>query len=225
MNAKDLLRGDDRRGFLRRATQMLVGGSFAAGAGSSAAASLSARQPTLQPDPSDDKLWRPRAADPLIGEIMMVGFNFAPRGWALCDGQLLPIAQNSALFSLLGTIYGGDGRTTFALPDLRGRFPTHMGTGAGLSQRQIGSRGGTETTTLNATEMPAHAHGLSSLPDVQVRGIGDQIRGVPEGSDQGAATLAVATESTGGSQAHNNMPPFLCINFVIALTGVFPSRN
>ncbi|WP_299312416.1 tail fiber protein [uncultured Aquimarina sp.] len=100
--------------------------------------------------------------EPFVGQIMAVGFNFAPRGWALCDGQLLPISQNSALFSLLGTIYGGDGRTTFALPDLRGRVSIHQGGGPGLSNRRIGQKGGEETHTLNVPEMPSHNHSTSN---------------------------------------------------------------
>lgn len=133
-------------------------------------------------------------SDPLLGEIRMFGGNFPPRGWALCDGQLLPIANNSALFSILGTIYGGDGRTTFALPDLRGRFPMHPGRGPGLSSRSIGDRGGSET----------HAH-----PVIDYQGENK----VPFDGRNAAADFA------------GHMPPFTCVNFIIALQGIFPSRT
>ncbi|MEO0558929.1 MAG: tail fiber protein [Bacteroidota bacterium] len=148
----------------------------------------------------------------------MVGFNFAPRGWALCDGTLLPINQYQALFSLLGTIYGGDGRTTFALPDLRGRMPMHVGTGPGLSPRSQGQRSGSETETLTTGQVPAHSHPVSQ---VQVRGTGSETVGLATGGDQGTS----ATATSGGGQSHNNMPPFLVVNFVIALQGLFPSRS
>lgn len=161
----------------------------------------------------------PLPADPLLGEIMMVGFNFSPRGWAFCDGQLLAIAENTALFALLGTIYGGDGRTTFGLPDLRGRVPVHAGTGPGLTPRPLGQRAGTEAVTLTGDQVPAHEH---THPQVQVRGLGPQTVGVAPGGVQGSTT---ATSATGGDQAHPNMPPFLVIHFCIALTGVFPSRD
>lgn len=209
----------DRRRFMSRVGAVLFGGGAAAAA-----------SPALALDNSDESqgaggVWSPRAVEPFIGEIMMVGFNFAPRGWAFCDGSLLPIAQNTALFSLLGTIYGGDGRTTFALPDLRGRVPMFYGSGPGLSTRQIGERGGVESVTLTTPQTPAHTHEVSQLPDAKVRGAGDQIRGIPTGADEGTFTLATNTGSVGGGQAHENMPPFLAVNFVIALVGQFPSRN
>ena len=137
--------------------------------------------------------------EPFIGEVSMFGGNFAPRGWALCDGQLLPISQNTALFSLLGITYGGDGRTTFALPDLRGRTPIGQGTGPGLTPRTLGQRSSPETVTLNTAQMPSHNH---TLP-YPVNG----------------------TQNTGGSQEHENMQPFLGLNPIIALQGLFPSRN
>ena len=155
---------------------------------------------------------------PFLGEIFMAGFNFAPLGYLSCSGQLLPISTYSALFSLLGTTYGGDGRTTFGLPDLRGRVPISSGQGAGLSDRTLGASGGQEAHTLTAAELPAHSH---PLPEAQVRGTGTQVVGATTGGDRGTS----ATGAAGGGQPHNNMPPFLAVNFYIATEGVFPSRS
>jgi microcystin-dependent protein len=174
-------------------------------------------------------------SEPFVGEIMMFGSNFCPRGWANLDGQLLPINQNDALFSLLGTTYGGDGRTTFGLPDLRGRVPLHVGQGPGLTNKNLGAKGGTEKHTLTISEMPKHQHGLNAS-----KGRGSQP--VPTGNllaTQSRKTPIYATAKRGGltpmhkaavgpvgkSQAHNNMPPFLTIRFCIAVQGVYPSRN
>jgi microcystin-dependent protein len=178
-----------------------------------------------------------QAQEPFIGEIVMFGGNFAPRGWALCDGQLLAINQNQALFSILGTTYGGDGRTTFGLPDLRGRFAMHKGTGPGLSSRRLGEKGGTETETLTTAQIPAHTHtptvnafsseGDSTTPDNNIWAKSGQ--GDPDyytGEDNRIMSAdAVQIANAGGGQAHNNMPPFQAVNYIIALTGVFPSRN
>ncbi len=173
--------------------------------------------------------------DPFIGEIKMVGFNFPPRGWATCDGQLLPISQNTALFSLLGTQYGGDGQTTFALPDLRGRVATHQGQGPGLSSRTIGEVLGEENHTLITTEIPAHTHPVTVNPacSAEDASSGSPIGQVPATPAAPAytspATGAMAASSgtagpTGGSQPHNNMQPTLTVNFIIALQGIFPAR-
>jgi microcystin-dependent protein len=188
--------------------------------------------------------------DPFIGQITAFGFNFAPRGWAQCNGQLMPVAQNTALFSLLGTTYGGDGRTTFALPDLRGRVPINYGTGPGLSTYQIGQRSGIEYVTLNALEMPSHSHNVSvSSIAATLKGLADEA----DGTNVTGASLAnpesgaiysgdapdtamhadsiqvtggdVTLAPTGGSQPHMNMQPFLVVNWCIALLGLFPSRN
>lgn len=162
----------------------------------------------------------------------MFGFNFAPRNWAFCDGQLLPIAQNTALFSLLGTTYGGDGRTTFGLPDLRGRVPLHdgSGTGPGLSSYSLGQQGGLETVTLTAQQIPPHNHLQACSSD-------DPNSGSPAGnfpaavsppiysSGANAAMANTAVGNAGGGQQHENRQPYLAINFCIALQGVFPSRN
>lgn len=170
--------------------------------------------------------------DPFIGEVQWFAGNFAPRGWALCDGQLLAISQNSALFSILGTTYGGDGRTTFALPDVRGRVMVHAGTGPGLTNRRLGQRGGTEIETLTADKMPSHTH-------TQRASGGSATAVVPNGNvlaspgrtrlyDSGVANAdmdASAITSTGGSQSHNNMQPYQALNCIIAVQGTFPSRN
>lgn len=160
--------------------------------------------------------------DPFIGQIVMFGGNFAPRGWAFCDGQLLDIASNQALFSILGTTYGGDGRTTFALPDLRGRSAMHPGSGPGLTPRALGARGGAESVTLTTQEMPSHHHGV-----IAATGPVDPTQPKYVESQAAATSVTVAdrTDNVGGGQAHNNMAPFTCVNFIIALVGVFPSRN
>jgi microcystin-dependent protein len=183
-------------------------------------------------------------AEPFLAQIVMFGGNFAPRGWAYCDGQLLPIAQNTAVFSLLGTTYGGDGRTTFALPDLRGRLPMHPGSGPQLTPRQLGQKSGSESNVLTVGQLPAHGHQLD--PAVSVArmsvsaAVGDQtspVGHVPAVANDGESNYAEAggeenqigvsgsTADAGGGQPVNNLPPFLCVNFIIALQGVFPSRN
>lgn len=179
--------------------------------------------------------------DPFIGQIMMVGFNFAPRGWALCNGQLLSVASNTALFSLLGTTYGGDGRTTFGLPDLRGRCAVGMGHGPGLTDRRIGAELGSETVTLNQNELPSHTHQLmgnntdattndptnSSLAkdNVVVERGGDAIPVNSYVAGAASVPMGASISNAGGNQAHNNMQPFLVTNYIIALQGVFPSRS
>lgn len=178
--------------------------------------------------------------EPFLGQIMIVGFNFAPRGWAMCDGQLLPISQNTALFSLLGTTYGGDGRTSFGLPDLRGRSPLHVGNGPGLTNRSWGQRVGKETHTLQITEIPSHTHDSSGLkmqgssnqantdePDGSVFAVGaeDIYREAAADSEMHNSAITGNLGNTGGSQAHNIMQPTLALYHVIALTGIFPSRS
>ena len=169
-------------------------------------------------------------SEPFIAEVRIFAGNFAPRGWAFCNGQLLPISQNTALFSLIGTTYGGDGRTTTALPNLEGRAPMHPGRGPGLTSRRLGQRGGVETVTLSEAQMPNHNHSLSGSGE-------DGNSQNPGGNHFGAGTFMYRTPSnlqpgaeqtlpqTGGSQAHNNMQPFLTMNFIIALVGLYPSRS
>ncbi|MEK3883329.1 tail fiber protein [Paenibacillus sp. PL2-23] len=168
-----------------------------------------------------------------VGEIRMVSGNFAPKGWAKCDGQLIAIAQNTALFSLLGTTYGGDGRTTFALPDLRGRAPMQQGQGAGLSHHALGEAGGAPNVTLQPAEMPAHTHvpqyatsGSSGSPENAVWAGIVQGRGAYPvyGTAPDAAMNPGALSPTGGSQPHNNMQPYLGVNYIIALQGIYPQR-
>lgn len=160
------------------------------------------------------------AQEPFIGEIAMFGYTFCPRGWTEADGQLLAIVNYQALFSLYGTTYGGDGRTTFGLPDLRGRVPIHTGRGAGLTNRPLGSSGGTEATTLTVNQMPAHDHTLTELTSPNGTNPGLVIRNGVVGT-----TTTTTTSSAGGGQAHDNMPPFQTIRYCVALQGIFPSRN
>ena len=173
-------------------------------------------------------------SEAFVGEIRMFAGNFAPRSWALCDGQLLAVSQNDALFSLLGTIYGGDGRTTFGLPDMRGRLPIHTGTGPGLTPRTIGQKYGQENVTLTANQGPAHRHDMraSTTPGTQNVPSGGLLASSPSvrlfrpqppvGSNLAADTIGA---SPGDSRSHSNLMPFLCVNFIIALFGTYPSRN
>lgn len=175
-------------------------------------------------------------ADPFVAEIRIFPFNFAPTGWAFCDGQLLPISQNTALFSLLGTTYGGNGKTTFALPDLQGSAPMHPGQGPGLSLHDLGEMGGSETVTLLESEIPSHSHTLRC----STAGTDEEGLKTPAGNTTGteantfpiygpAANLVSmapqALPPAGGDQPHNNMMPYLTLNFCIALQGVFPPRG
>lgn len=178
--------------------------------------------------------------EPFLAQIVMFGGNFAPRGWALCDGQLLAISQYSALFSILGTMYGGDGRTTFGLPDLRGRVPIHAGQGPGLSDYRQGQKGGTQTNTLNVTQIPSHSHtatgalksvggeGDTAVPTGAYpakSGVGDPDYGPTPDGTMAADGVNVTVGNTGGNQSVNNIQPFQCVNFIIALQGTFPSRS
>lgn len=170
-------------------------------------------------------------SEPFVGEIRMFAGNFAPRGWAFCDGQLLAVSQNDALFSLLGTIYGGDGRTTFGLPDLRGRLPIHAGQGPGLSERRLGARGGAESVTLSANQLPAHSHPLQASADAATGPNADGEVLAEIGSDRSyrdvpdTALSSDALTAVGGSRSHTNLMPFLCVHFIVALVGIYPSRN
>jgi len=173
-------------------------------------------------------------SSPFVAEIRMFAGNFAPTGWATCDGQLLPISQNTALFSLLGTTYGGDGKSTFALPNLQGSAPMHAGQGPGLSQRFLGEAAGEQTVTLLGTELPAHSHGAQATSG----GNQDSPAGnawATIGTTRTPPPLYSSTSNTqmsplalgisGGSLPHNNMSPYLCLTFIIALQGVSPARN
>lgn len=169
-------------------------------------------------------------SEPFLAEVRIVGFNFAPRGWAFCDGQILPINQNQSLYSLLGTTYGGDGRTTFALPDLRGRTPIHVGSSNG-SHHELGQKSGEETHTLSAAEMPNHDHvlqansqdGTAILADGKV--FAKSLSNVYEDPTSLVDMQSGIVTNVGGGQAHDNMQPYLALNFCIALQGLFPSRN
>jgi microcystin-dependent protein len=170
-------------------------------------------------------------ADPFVAEIRIFPFNFAPKGWAFCDGQLLPISQNTALFSLLGTTYGGNGKSNFALPDLQGNAPMHPGQGPGLSLHDLGETGGSETVTLLQSEIPVHSHavnasaadGTTGSPHGQLvaKGVGVNMYTT---SFNATALNPNAVGPVGGDQPHNNMQPYLTLNFNIALQGVFPPR-
>ena len=172
--------------------------------------------------------------DPFVAEIRIFPFNFAPKGWAWCDGQLLPISQNTALFSLLGTTYGGNGQSNFALPDLQGRVPMHPGQGPGLSLHDLGETGGIETVTLLASEIPSHAHSLMAQTTVGSKSIPTnnsiaRVSGAtPYLPPAGAALVAMSDQAVapaGGDQPHNNLMPYLTLYFAIALQGVFPPRT
>lgn len=179
-------------------------------------------------------------AEPFLSEIKLVSFNFPPKGWALCNGQFLPINQNQALFALLGTTYGGNGQTTFALPNLRGRVPIHQG-----SSHSLGEAAGTTSVTVNTTQLPQHFH-VMQAKGAQATLVGGAIPAATKSLAQGAAATgnppanvnlystnvsapiamnAASISNTGGSQPHNNMMPYLVLNFVIALQGIFPSQN
>jgi len=174
-------------------------------------------------------------ADPFVAEIRIFPFNFAPRGWAWCDGQLLPLSQNTALFSLLGTTYGGDGKSNFALPDLQGRAPMHPGQGPGLSLHDLGEEGGSETVSLLDSEIPSHTHSVQGkgTPPPSNAGIPDPTVILARSSGGTAYTPAVNLGNmnlnmiapAGGDQPHNNMMPYLTFYFNIALQGVFPPRG
>jgi microcystin-dependent protein len=173
-------------------------------------------------------------SDPFVAEIRIFAGNFAPRGWALCNGQLLPISQNTALFSLVGTTYGGDGRTTFALPNLQGRAPMQPGRGPGLSDRRLGERGGVETVTLTAAQMPNHDHQLlandrrASSAAATGNTFSEPRDGLRYQTDTSTNLVDLAPEAlplAGGSQGHNNLQPLLVLNFIIALVGIYPPRS
>ena len=180
-------------------------------------------------------------SEPFLGQITMFAGNFAPRGWAFCDGQMIQISDNTALFSLLGTTYGGDGRTTFALPDLRARSPRHEGTGAGAGSVNLGQSGGNESTTLTEANLPSHSHTLQPRVSSAVGNETSPVGNIPARANDGesnfinpSATPTPAQElnADGGSTANagsgtsfDNLPPYLGINFIIALEGIFPSRS
>jgi microcystin-dependent protein len=171
--------------------------------------------------------------DPFVGEIRVVGFNFAPTGWAQCNGQLLPISQNTALFSLLGTFYGGDGKSTFALPNLEDKVPVHQGQGQGLSQYFLGEETGTPSVTLLQSEIPFHNHNLLAVSDpaelqapAPNRAMARSTAGFAYNTSPPNVNLSVqAAAVTGASQPHNNYMPSLVLNYVIAMQGVFPARQ
>ena len=180
-------------------------------------------------------------SEPFVGEIKMVGFNFAPRGWSTCDGQLLNISQNTALFSLLGTAFGGDGRTTFGLPRMRGRVPVHVGSGAGIAPVSWGELGGANTHNLTTNQLPSHNHTASStlhmsdLPGDRIEGEGNYVArdadnatsfrsGAVRIRDMDAGSVTTTVDNTGNGQAFSLMQPFIGIYFVIALVGVYPSQ-
>ena len=171
-------------------------------------------------------------ADPFVAEMRIFPFNFAPKGWAWCNGQLMPISQNTALFSLLGTTYGGDGKSTFALPDMQGNAPMHPGQGPGLSLHDLGEMSGSETVTLLISEMPFHNHGLRATLDAgdvaipgPTRSLASSAQGVIYNTTAPNAAMGPeALAPAGGDQPHNNMQPYLTFYFNIALQGVFPAR-
>ncbi|MEM9305328.1 MAG: tail fiber protein [Pseudomonadota bacterium] len=172
-------------------------------------------------------------SEPFLAEIRIVGFNFAPRGWAFCDGQILPINQNQSLYSLLGTTYGGDGRTSFALPDLRGRTPIHVGQSNGGADHKLGQKSGEETHTLTTAEIPQHTHTQEASNDTANQQFPNgRLLARSTATDPFwvspsplVAMAAGVVSNAGGGQAHENMQPYIALNFAIALRGLFPSRN
>lgn len=170
---------------------------------------------------------------PFIGEIRMFAGNFAPADWHFCDGSILPISENDALFALIGTTYGGDGQTTFAIPDLRGRLPIHQGTLSGGGNYVLGQRAGSETVTLSTNQIPAHNHPMTAAATANTTvPTGNVFGGTSTGQElYTSATTPISAmasqtlNSAGGSQPHNNMMPYLCVSFIIALYGIFPSQN
>lgn len=172
-------------------------------------------------------------SEPFIAEIRIFACNFAPRSWAFCNGQLMPVAQNTALFSLVGTTYGGDGRTTFGLPDLQGRAPMHPGRGPGLTSRRLGERTGAETASLTDSQLASHSHSARGSENTAVASAPAN-NYIARGGGRGASVYLNADTSvglskellpTGGGAAHNNMQPYLALNYVIALQGLYPSRS
>lgn len=173
-------------------------------------------------------------ADPFVAEIRIFAGNFAPTGWAMCNGQLIPISQNTALFSLLGTMYGGDGKSTFALPDLQGRAPMFWGQGPGLSLRDQGEESGSETVTLLESEMPTHTHSLLATASLAAgrdptnNPLARSRNGMAYQNNVNTNVVSLAPEAVspaGSSLPHNNMQPYLCLTFIIALQGIFPPRS
>jgi len=171
-------------------------------------------------------------AQPFIGEIRMFGGNFPPNGWAFCDGQAMPISENDALFVVIGTTYGGDGEETFNLPNLQSRIPIHQGTGAGGVLRQMGETGGTESVTLTTQQIPIHNHALLASTDTGtainplggILGAGASVQTFRPAAGNSAANSQSITP-VGGNQPHDNMQPFLCVNYIISLFGLFPTQN
>ena len=172
-------------------------------------------------------------AEPFLSEIRIMSFGFPPKGWALCDGQLLPINQNQALFSLLGTTFGGDGRVNFGLPNLQGRFPMGAGNGAGLTPRVVGESSGEDAVTLSIAQVPAHGHALLAAISPTTGSAGPSVALSPAASaapiyhaDTNSRPLAAGSLATvGGGQGHENRQPFLALNFIIAMQGIFPPRS
>jgi len=174
-------------------------------------------------------------SDPFVAEIRIFGFSFPPKGWAFCDGQIMPISQNTALFSLLGTTYGGDGKSNFALPNLQGLAAMHPGQGPGLTQRDLGETGGQSSVTLLTSQMPAHSHTAKGFPNAGGQGPVNHTwseanqRGVamyaPPGGGQNVQMNSLSLTNSGGSLPHNNLMPYLVLNFCIAMQGIFPARS
>ncbi len=214
-----------RKSFLKKAIAILTGLSFLPSITKAFNKQEEVNQNRVQNNGGKSVL----SQNPFVGEIQMVAFNFAPVGWASCNGQLLPINQYMALFSLLGTMYGGDGVTNFALPDLRGRVPIHYGQGVGLSSYNLGQIGGEEQHTLVVSELPAHTHDLQVSTNVGTSDspgkmyLAQNSEGVKQYSANQNSTAEPPTV-TGQDKPHNNLQPYLSINYIIALNGIFPSR-
>lgn len=217
-----------RKNFIKGLAGALTLGWIFSGSDSTQAKEVGNESSEINKDTNNNRM----VFEPLLGSIMLFAGNFAPRGWAFCNGQLLAVSQNQALFSIIGTFYGGDGRTTFGLPDLRGRVPIGTGQVAGLSNYPLGSKSGNETTTLSVNNLPSHSHALigssspgtsnspkGNIPAVNRDGI------LHYGSVADADMSSAGVSNTGGNQPINNMQPVLAMHYCIALQGIYPSRS
>jgi len=224
MKNKTIIDFKSRRGFLKGLTR-LIGGTTLLAASTNLITATEIKAASYRKSVLAE-------GQPYIGSICMVAFNFAPSGWALCNGQLLPISEYDTLFTLIGTTYGGDGQTTFALPDLRGRVPIHKGQGPGLPNYVLAQSGGQESVTLTLNQIPQHNHPLAinTSGGTSDNPVGNYMASNSEAvkyysNSAGSIANSASITNVGGNQPHDNMPPYLCVNFIIALFGLYPTQN